>query len=363
MRRTDGGAVVGRQLSVRIRHLVVVAVAVLVAASCTSATSGGVASEDPPSTTALGSNTTIGQAGGGVGPTIGSYIARRDGDQSQSTFGFEAQLGADLGVIRVFERWDSVFPRDFHLDLRDRGKTMIFSVKARRKDGTDVFWRDIASAQPGSPLHDEMTGWVDRIRDYGSPMYFTFHHEADGSENVNNGTGDEFVRAWQVLADLLRERGATNATLVWNMTSVAFYSEGARGADAWYPGSAYVDVLSADIYNWYGCRGEANPTWRSMEDMIQPFLTWSQKYPDKPLMLSEFGSADDPQQPGRKAQWIADMQQLFKKPGYERFIALSYFNSHHGEGSTCEWWVDSTPEAFTAFSSFTADPFYNGPAR
>ena len=77
------------------------------------------------------------------------------------------------------------------------------------------------------------------------------------------------------------------------------------------------------------------------------------------LYLAEWGSTEDPNQPGRKAQWIADAQALFKQPSYVQFDGIAYFNIPAGQGQ-CNWFVTSSQSALSAFTAMGQDPFYGG---
>ena len=77
------------------------------------------------------------------------------------------------------------------------------------------------------------------------------------------------------------------------------------GADAYYPGDAYVDWLALDAYNWVGCAPGKPAAWRPLAQVAGPFRSFGLAH-GKPLMLAEWGSAEDPLQPGRKAQWLRE---------------------------------------------------------
>ena len=90
-------------------------------------------------------------------------------------------------------------------------RTMLLSVRAKRLNGTFVQWRDIADAQPGSPLHNQMVTWIERVRAVGEPVWFTFNHEPEIVENQANGVDVDYIAAWQKVISEFRNRGVTNA--------------------------------------------------------------------------------------------------------------------------------------------------------
>jgi hypothetical protein len=66
-------------------------------------------------------------------------------------------------------------------------------------DHTFVQWRDIANAQPGSTLYNDVVRWATRIKGLGTHVYFTFNHEPETTQNTS-GTGAEFIAAWRMPA-------------------------------------------------------------------------------------------------------------------------------------------------------------------
>ncbi len=61
-----------------------------------------------------------------------------------------------------------------------------------------------------------------------------------------------------------------------------------------------------------------------------------------------------------KANWISEVQDLLKQPGWEQFEAVSWFNVIDDSHSDCLWPVDSTTAALNAWIEMGNDPFYGG---
>ncbi len=272
---------------------------------------------------------------------------------------FEDQIDRELDFVRVFERWNSTFPNAFHDTVIDSDRGMLLSVRARNTDGTVVSWRSIADAVVGSSVHTQMVAWVERVRDVGKPVWFTFNHEPETVANLSNGDADDFVDAWQRVVDEFRSRGVTNVEFVWIMTDYSFEvpSSDRRHADHWYPGDGYVDHIAADAYNWSSCRTTNDIPWESLASIITPLRDFGAEHPDKGLMLGEWGSTT---QGGDKAAWITAAANLFKQPGWEQFVALSYFSHLDTSYPDCNWPITSSQSSIDAFAAMGADPFYNG---
>ena len=61
-----------------------------------------------------------------------------------------------------------------------------------------------------------------------------------------------------------------------------------------------------------------------------------------------------PAQPNRKAQWFTDARALFKKPGWEGFKAVLYYNKT-SKYPNCRWFVGSSQASLTAFAGMAND--------
>ena len=273
----------------------------------------------------------------------------------------ENQLGRQVDTVRMFSRWDDAFPSDQDLATLD-GRNGILSI--RPQDGnTQIPWADIAAAQPGDPLHDDMVAWANAIEPYEDQLWITFNHEPEAASNLAHGDADDFIAAWQTFMTVLEDNGVESLGRTWITTNFAHQvsDNDRRSAPKWYPGDEWVDVIAADAYNWYTCRPNSPSPWDELEPLIEDFRLFGQAHPDQQLMLAEFGTVEDPADPTRKAQWFANAQALFAEPGYEQFVTVSYFNLNDDSGTfQCDWRFDSSPESQAGFVAFANDEFYGG---
>ena len=295
----------------------------------------------------------------GAGPNDPTVLfgARPEPGTQQGTTTLEGKIGRRLAAIRVYYNWDSPFPDTDVTWFRNNGYALLLSVKSERRNHTFVQWRDIADAQPGSALHNDIVTWANRIKSLGTHVYFTFNHEPETSLN-SSGQGADFIAAWRRVVTVFRGQGVTNADYLWIMTAYSFKARDRRRAVDWYPGEAYIDYMGADAYNWYNCRpGTSNP-WNSLEQLLNPMRLFAQGRTIKGLMVPEWASTEDSAQPGRKAQWFADARALFKKPGWEGFKAVLYYNKS-SKYPNCRWFVDSSQASLTAFSAMANDVYYS----
>ena len=274
----------------------------------------------------------------------------------------ERSIGRPLAAVRNYYLWNAAFPTADDRTLRDTGHTIYMSVKARLLNGAAVPWRSIADAAPGTARYNEIVSWADRVRAFGAPVVFTFNHEPEAATNRDLGTNVDFIDAWRRIVSIFRERGVTNATYAWIMTDYSFEVQDRRAASLWYPGDEWIDAIGVDAYNWYRCRPNAPIEWRSLARTIEPMRQFARAHPDEQLMVTEFGTVEDPAVPGRKAQWFDDARALFAQPGYERFTAVLYFNILQSSFPDCRWFVDSSSSSLSAFARMGNDPLYGGTA-
>jgi hypothetical protein len=96
------------------------------------------------------------------------FGARPEPGTQQGTTALEGKIGRRLATVRVYYNWDSPFPDTDVNWFNANGYTLLLSVKSERRNHTFVRWRDIADAQPGSTLHNDIVRWADRVRSLGS---------------------------------------------------------------------------------------------------------------------------------------------------------------------------------------------------
>jgi Glycosyl hydrolase family 26 len=274
---------------------------------------------------------------------------------------FEASVGRELGVVRIFALWEQAWPDSYAQRLAANDQIPLLSVKPKRNNGTVVTWAAIASAAPGSALYNEIAGWATKAKTFTKPMYFTFHHESEATANLPYGTAADFIAAWRKVVEVFRSKGVTNAKYLWIATDFSFGAPSTerRAAAKWYPGDAWVDAIGADAYNWVNCRSR-NEGWRSLQQIIEPLRQFGLAHPTKELWLPEFATVEDAAVPTRKAQWMNDAAALFKQSGWEQFYGVAYFHYLVSGFPNCLWYADSSPASLQAFAAMGADSFYGG---
>ncbi len=292
----------------------------------------------------------------------GARIGPRNGQSELAALSeFTPLVGRQPSVVRVFRTWEASWPDSYSAALAANGQLPMLSIKAMRNNGARIPWADIANAPAGSQLDLELRSWAQRVGSFPGPIYVAFNHEPEAATNLSNGTATDFIAAWRRFVEVFGEEGVTNVKFIWIMTDYSFWvsQTDRRYAPKWYPGDEWVDAVGADAYNWFTCRGASEP-WRTLESVADPLRRFALLHPDEEAWLPEFGSVEDPNNPQRKAQWLVEARDLFKRPGWEQFKGVSYFNMRASTVYACNWYVDSSQAALNAFKAMGADPFYGG---
>lgn len=309
-----------------------------------------------------------GPAGASGGPVVfGAAQAAYSGATSQQAVtSLESSIGRPLAAIRIYDNWDSVFPNTYTNWLKSSGHTVFLSVKPRRANGSTVSWARIAAARPGDPVYADLIRWANNVKGFGGHLYFAFNHEPDIHSSAVFGKPSDFIAAWDNLVTVFRALGVTNAEYAWTVAESNFFvaPTDSRYAPQFYPGDAYVDDIAVDAYNMYCLRkdGKYQQPWRSLEQVLAPLMQFAQAHTAPGLMLAEWGSPEDAKVLGRKAQWFADAQQLFKQPAYQRFKAVLYWNQKSSNFVNCDFRVNSSASSLNAFAAMANDPYYAAPA-
>ncbi len=269
----------------------------------------------------------------------------------------EADLGRTLTGVRQYRKWNGKLFAADAVWARDTGHTLFVSIRSERTDGTTVPYADVATAQPGSAIYNEILAQAEQIKAFGAKVYITYNHEPEAAEAWSMGDGPEFAAAWRRIIDIYRAAGVTNAEYVWTLTGYAFKRTDSRAAAHYWPGVDYVDHIGADVYNWGTCRGGGS--WVSMAAAVEPLRKWATQYPTKGVVLMEYSSVEDAVDPTRKAQWWNEAAALFQQPGYEQFQGvLQWSGRNFTHTYDCSFDYKSSVAATQAMQAMGASPAY-----
>jgi beta-mannanase len=142
--------------------------------------------------------------------------------------------------------------------------------------------------------------YLDRFASFcqavGSPIMFRPFHEPNGKWFWwGNGSKADYIQVWQETVAYLRDaKGLKNLLFVWNVNGAdlgGLATDDAKDPySSWYPGDAYVDVVSMDYYNnnvysqtgtFHLSRSTLIKGWRALRAIAAPG--------GKPLAFAELG--------------------------------------------------------------------------
>jgi beta-mannanase len=185
-----------------------------------------------------------------------------------------------------------------------------------------------------------------------------------GQQNgANYAATQKFVSAWRYVVDMMRAEGATNVLWVWcpNAGDVPWDTAWNHWTN-YYPGDNYVDWVAMDGYNW-------NSGYWGWDQFVDMFTRTnfggsggSSVYNDyakrKPIMVAETGSAEDPNTPDRKGDWMRNIASDVptKMPDLK---ALVYFNVRVSDPSTPDWRVSTSQSSFDGFRALGQSTFFH----
>ncbi len=303
----------------------------------------------------LGAPPTAGAATRPTGPLAlasGSYFgAFENPDRTDTVAGseaevtrFESDLGRKIDIDNRFYSWSQQIPTAAEAWDVANGRIPMVTWGAQ----------DTLQLQAGT-YDTFIRAQADRLRDLGGPVFLRFYHEMDGDyrQSIVHSAAD-YIAAWRHVHDLFGQEGATNVVWVWCPTAWKFINKSPWPPD-YYPGDAYVDWIAADGYNWYPA---PNTRWRTFTQVFGAFYDWAVTMP-KPIMLAEIGVQEDPNDPNRKAAWLADAHSQLEN-AFDQVQAAVYFDTTITKGgNTYVWNLTSSSQAFSAWRDMGQDPYFD----
>ncbi len=259
-----------------------------------------------------------------------------------------ALLGRAPSLFLTYQSWESrTFQASDMQQIADRGATHVVSWEPGGSTLRSIWSGD----------HDAfIRAWATGASRWGGRIYLRPMHEMNGDwyswgRGVNGNTPGDFIAAWRHMHDIFVAAGATNVK--WVFSPNVRYGQEYPFADL-YPGSAYVDWVGLDGYNWGLDDHLGRPAWQSFEEIFgATYREVIALAPGKPLMISETASTENG---GSKADWI---RQTFEDdlPRFPQIRAVIWFNQADGPS---DFRVSSSPASLAAFRAVFDSPAYAG---
>jgi hypothetical protein len=226
----------------------------------------------------------------------------------------ESKLGQTLSLHRVYKGWEEELFTSDVVQSAEKGRRLIISVFPARRDGSGVKrWGDIASGKYDNGLGSIASQLKAFAKSHSRKVGLCFHHEPEDNRDgtpgpIHHGKEADFRAAAKHFFSYLSSHGVTNI----RSTVILLGSTYAAGqADAYWPGSQYVDRVGVDCYNWYGSEEHPDAQWRSFQQIVQGTYDFADRK-RKQMWVCETGTLEDPHDPDRKAQWITAMGDTLK---------------------------------------------------
>jgi hypothetical protein len=256
---------------------------------------------------------------------FGSYVSGFTPNASAFT-ALESKLNHQLGIISWFVNWGSedIFNASYLAAVGSR--IPLIAVEP---------WNVKRSHVLSGSQDAWLQGQAAKAIAYGKPVYIRPWHEANGNwypwQAGLDGTSADAVAAWQHVVNLFRAAGATNVKFVFCINT---YTVGGAAPKAYWPGSAYVDLLGVDGYSW----DQGATSFDSA--MADGYGTLTALDSSLPVWVCETGCG----QGSKKATWINGM---FASTKFPRMTGVAYFS----ENKEQDWRIDSSSASLAAFAA------------
>jgi hypothetical protein len=324
-----------RRMSVAIRALVLLTVAAAVAVVPAAIREAG------PDLPAAPHNLLIPTSGALFGAFVGVPDPPNQTALELAVTALEADIGRTLAIDHHYHPWNDPFPGP--LEQWDLGLGRIPMISWHGSD-TEA----IVSGSQDALIKARAVG----VRNLGEPVFLRWGWEMDGGRNAAWAKSPaSYITAWRHLHELFVSQGATNAVWVFCPGAPGFQT---GHAQLFYPGSAYVDWVCADGYNWAPIkRGDR---WQTFSQIFAPFYSWAVVV-GKPMMIGETGALEAA--PRAKAMWISDARRTMERQ-MTSIRAFVYFDHAPTEGGTrYDWRVDSSAPTLRAYWTMANDPYFS----
>ncbi len=250
----------------------------------------------------------------------------------------EQTVGRTFALDRIFRQWDNARPGAREQWTIEKGRTPIVSFKTIPK----VPWSAIASG-----AHDtELAAIAEGYRELMPAQVFCIFDQDPENSGGALGTPEDYAEAYRHIVTTFQNAGVSNVMWIFNLKSITFL-DGAL-VDRYYPKDDYIDWIGTSAYNFVRGPG-ARPT--SFDSLITDFVKWAKPH-GKHLIITEWNSDEDPDDPTARATWIDEAAKAV--PGRPEIRAMSAFWSvADGTG------FDSSALTLDAFIRFATDRYTN----
>ncbi len=247
-----------------------------------------------------------------------------------ATIDMDKKLDTRMDLVQIYSAWGSKpneqFPKDQVSKIVQMGSVPIITWEPWLSDFSDnIANQPPKEAREVNPLKTISSGvydnyirtWAKEAKQINSPLYLRFAHEMNDPYRYpwgphNNEQGD-FIAAWRHVHSIFKQMGADNVIWMWSIHSAY------ENYQAFYPGDAFVDVVSTGILN-FGTSVYWSKWW-TFEELFAPHYQALANF-GKPIIIVEFGSL---KVGGDRDKWYGDALTAIPKL-YKKVKGIVFFN-------------------------------------
>lgn len=271
---------------------------------------------------------------------------------------FDTLTGAKMAGSMHYATWQDSGIQAELVSAYDAGRTLVHTAWPAWKGGWPADAIDgIISGKYDSVIR-AMAQKLEAARQ-GRAMQWRPFWEMNGAWMPWNAakTGNDptkFKQMFRRVVEVGRAAGY-GGQFVWSPNAYSSTHDTWNALSAYWPGDDVVDVVGVSAYNGY----TANQVpWRPFSDIVFAVENIATAH-DKPLMMSEGSSIEDPATPGRKAAWIRAMfDYLAATPRWETIL---WFHRPATSAEAKDYRVDSSASSLDAWREVALGPWPQPP--
>lgn len=274
---------------------------------------------------------------------LGAFVPGNGWNQENITT-LNDQLHKKLSFITLFsaftEDWDQLYWQTSK--VVDAGMVPMISWMPIDQTRKEV---NILPEISAGLWDDYITEWSRRFMEWRNAyaegakpvIMLRFGHEFNGNWYSYSDAPEAYQAAYRHVHALLQQQGV-NEYIEWVWCANNLNIDTINDITRYYPGGDYVDWTSIDGYNW-----GSNYQWTNWESFTEVYAdayrTLVTHYPDKPVLIAEYGSAEPADVPDplwgqngdnsdineNKDAWVHDMLVILEEQ-FPAIRAVSLFN-------------------------------------
>lgn len=306
----------------------------------------------------------------------------------------ESEFGVQNGMLSTYVDFanNKDFPDDFANAANNRGAALLIAWEPYNWDNSSLDQPEFRPAAIASGSYDSyITNWLmdAQAKTADSSILVRFAPEMNDavrpwSVGVNGGnTRQEYIDMWRHVYNI-KTIAAPDVQMVWNpLVAGSDPSGNAVSISSVYPGSAYVDILALDGFNWADIQNPGTCGWQSYADVFAGPVAEIKTLADgKPWGIAEVASASKPDSFFRAGgacydgwgSWVYDwpesgefyktsddwitqsgwMKTMMQQAHEDGALFVNMFNTQ----KETDWRLNSTDNGKTILGYLTADPSF-----